>query len=438
MCKDEEVTPDEPRKRPRITLPRIGSPWNNAEVVDQCFDPFWLMPEHLRPFRLTLRAIFDSGIVIPSPREMPCWTQHPPRKAKIGMTLRKVYASQGSTGMYDSAYILVDMHGGYKVIDSKYVPLRDGEYLTDPAYNTDERLLGLVVDIAEGFLGDFIADETKYRRELNAYYPYRRHWEVELVKQLKREGLITIAEEEIVRIEAWRRVADRDSGGKYHQSGEWNTIKPISIEEKLAGFSYLVKHVRAGVSSLKQRVERLQRAKNADKLLIKFDDEGAGSGSARQQLQPFLIPPPGSGGAMEFYHWCLERHGCWAWNNMFNLSTCHQVYQLASLDDIKSMAPVDLPRGNHGLINELTRHAELNLQQFPWGLPTHKLYEAMNGVNRGHQYYTRWARYLLIDLERWYFSQPEDIKENLQTTHLLGWHLSNGLLARCMNMCLPY
>ncbi len=114
-------------------------------------------------------------------------------------------ASTGILGLYDSAYICVTVFGRYKIVDSKGAPLLPGEYLADPAYDTELKLLQLVLNIVKGSLEDIVANTFDFVASLHRYCADRRAWEVKLVKNLGREGLIVMTTDEIKRIEDWRR-----------------------------------------------------------------------------------------------------------------------------------------------------------------------------------------------------------------------------------------
>jgi hypothetical protein len=54
----------------------------------------------------------------------------------------------------------------------------------------------------------------------------------------------------------------------------------------------------------------------------------------------------------------------------------------------------------------------------------------MKGLHVDDQYYTVPVREFLLDLEPWYFRQPREIKERLQTMDILGWSLGANLSSR--------
>ncbi|BCS20889.1 uncharacterized protein APUU_21321S [Aspergillus puulaauensis] len=412
---------------------------------DDLFEPFWLIPEHLLPFRIPLNSVIESGIKITSPPEMPRWYSREERTTKIGMALRKMFPASGesttSSGLYDSAYVCVTLFGRYKIVDSKGVPLLPREYLADPAYDTEVKFLQLVLSIVKGFLEDIIANTFEFVTRLHHYCADRRAWEVKLLKKLKREGFIVMTTEQIKRIEDWRRQEDRIplGNGIYDWYREDSTTLG-RLYEPAHGITQSIEReepppfvtdVLATVRRLKQRIETLESPQQPEQLLIEFDDCDYNSdGAIHEEGKPLFIPPPGPDAAERFYHWCLERHGRWARKGAFSSATCHEVYQLARLHEVKSKDPKRLPRGNHGLISELTGYTELNLYRNPWGLPAHSLYDAMNGLHVDDQYYTVPARQFLIDLESWYFRQPKEIKERLQTMDLLGWSLGANLSGR--------
>ncbi|OJI98233.1 hypothetical protein ASPVEDRAFT_450436 [Aspergillus versicolor CBS 583.65] len=393
---------------------------------DELFEPFWLIPEHLLPFRVHLSSISESDIKITSPPEMPRWYSSEERTAKIGMALRKVLPASGesttSSGLYDSAYVCVTLFGRYKIVDSKGTLLLPGEYLADPAYDTQVKLLQLVLCIVKGFLEDIRANTSKFVAMLYHYCADRRAWEVKLVKKLVREGLVVMTTEDIKRIEDWRHQADRIPPGNdiYDWYREDLTIlenlqKPLhgitrSIEDD-GNLPPFITDVITAVHRLKQKLKTLEDSQLPEQLLIEFDDDGNNDGAIHNEEKPQFIPPPDPDAAESFYHWCLERHGRWARKGAFNSSTCHEVYQLARLDDVKC-------------------HTELNLHRNPWGLPAHSLYDAMKGLHVDDQYYTVPVREFLLDLEPWYFRQPREIKERLQTMDILGWSLGANLSSR--------
>ncbi|OJJ64154.1 hypothetical protein ASPSYDRAFT_84178 [Aspergillus sydowii CBS 593.65] len=385
---------------------------------------------------------------------MPRWYSREERTTKIGMALRKVFpasmASTGILGLYDSAYICVTVFGRYKIVDSKGAPLLPGEYLADPAYDTELKLLQLVLNIVKGSLEDIVANTFDFVASLHRYCADRRAWEVKLVKNLGREGLIVMTTDEIKRIEDWRREADRVPPG--NDIYDWYREDPTTLEhphEPTHGITRstegdesrppLVTDIVAAVHRLKRRLKTLEAPQQPEQLLIEFNDCDSNSNGASHEEKPHFIPPPGPDAAERFYHWCLERHGRWARKGAFSSATCHEIYQLACLDEVKNFKDLkSLPRGNHGLISELTGHTELNLYRNPWGLPAHSLYDAMKGAHLDDQYFTVPAREFLIDLESWYFRQHKEIKEHLQTMDLLGWSLGANLSSRRSKLlCLP-
>ncbi|KAL4942588.1 hypothetical protein BDV06DRAFT_235322 [Aspergillus oleicola] len=414
-----ERTQSTTRKKSKI----VSQPFVHDDEVkkDERVNPFQLMPESFLPFQPTAITIEEAGIDTAPPNNVPPLPTHGPCKTKVGIMLGNA-GFKKSTDV--SAYACVDACGRYTITDSKDTPLEDGQYRMDPAYDTKAKLLRLVLEIVEGFAKTLNADCVRFRSDLDSYFSKRRAWEVNLVKQLAKGDHITISDEDMLDIELWRSAHDGEPETEENFQWYLSTFAPSHAISGHEWISFIqIDDVHDAVRSLARDIQRLQVSEEPEQLLIKFDDDG--KACPRQQVQPHFIPPPPRGDAESFYHWCLERHGRWARERAFHSFSCHQVHQLASLDDIMSKDHVDLPGGNHGLIWQLMGRTEPDLEKYPWGLPAHKLYETMRSSDLGDQYYTIPARDFLIDLEQWYFNKPNKAKKDLQNIELMAWSLKD-------------
>ncbi|KAL5336646.1 hypothetical protein BJX70DRAFT_400434 [Aspergillus crustosus] len=328
-----------PRKRARL-IPFLD---NEAEKVE-LLNPFLLMPKDLRPLPVNLRAVIENGIDIDSPPDVPTWSEPKPPKHKHGL----------ETG-------LLRGYAEYIICDSTGRPLLPGQYLTRPAFNTEEKLLLKVKEILMQFLESLVAVTIKFEADTRSW-----HSEVELVLQMQEKGIVSLANRDLERTRKWLREGKPprpQTGGYsawfdehirpifYNDSLLVQQIRASDSEETGAGYRIIERtnDIIAAPAAVRKRLAELhQMREEPEKLLIKFDNEDT------TNIVPGTRYP-------ETRH--VGKKG------MFKRPTCHAIYQLASLDSIQTRDFKDLPSGNHGLIPELVEHTEENLRKFPGAYP---------------------------------------------------------------------
>ncbi|KAL4885680.1 hypothetical protein BJY04DRAFT_214469 [Aspergillus karnatakaensis] len=383
----------------------------------------------------------ENMVLTRTPPELPSWSAPEPAKKPVGMALKRLHTGTATTKyVYDVAFVRVDSQGSYSITASMGRTLETEEYLLDDLCNTEVKLLRAVLK-ALGEYASRVEQETEnFRRRMRRWRWLRREWEALLVTRLIELRILSLARKDIERIMDWEARDKRGDDGAAEQAwycGSNGSFfgQDVPVQHMVNGVHVsvavpkLVKEVDATLDALTQKIKDLEMAEK-EELLVLFDDEVPCPGPEGPQAQPDLIPPPSAIAAERFYNWCLERHGHWARKDMFKKSTCHGVYQLASLADVKSKAHEDLPRGNHGLIPELVGYTDADLRKFPWGLPAHKLYKILKAPKPEDQYYSRRVRDLLMDIEGWYFKQSEEMKEQLQGLDIRQWQYPKILLDR--------
>ncbi|KAL2822824.1 hypothetical protein BDW59DRAFT_163635 [Aspergillus cavernicola] len=423
-------------ERPQKT-PRIDTPVVDEDKEDEKLSLFWFIPQ--RHTRLcSLKDLVQSQFELPLPPKIPEWSEPVPKAVAVGMalgpaTIGKCWVKQA----YNLALIRVSSSGRYTITDFDGRSLRVGEYFINPSYDTEEKMLRLVVEILEGYLEAITAKCMLYSVSLYEWRCGRRHWEVKVLKLLRKERLIVLSAEEVHFLEEWVH-SEKSLDDSFMLNNRFcskNFLRgtvdvPFHDVGKMGpggvALHKLIEDTKAVIVGVKQAFAVLVEANEAEKLLIAFDGEEISSES--EELQALTIPNPGPDGGDKFYHWCLERHGNWARTGAFKKATCHEVYHLATMPEIISKHPINWPRGNRSLIPELVNYGE-NVQKYPWGLPATKLYAAMKNANIDSQYFDLAVRDLLLDLEWWYFKQSKKAKKHFKDLDLQQWPVtaSRGL-----------
>ncbi|PTU24007.1 hypothetical protein P175DRAFT_0553296 [Aspergillus ochraceoroseus IBT 24754] len=413
---------------------------DEEQILSREFCPSWFIPTEYRQ-SVSLKQIFACGFEIPSPPpEMPSWMEPVPRTVNIGLSLKpRVHRDNSGvyyTGpAYDAAILRVKFSPAYyRVTDVSGESLDCNEYLEDPLFNSELKILQLVVNIFEQHLGDLHREHMAMGEKMRDWRCKRREWEVGLVTQFKAKGLVDISNGVLTELNTWLRKENADDiGGKgdiWDHGDEFcpdnlPVLPPQHKTKRGPAHSAVPKRideVKSAITALQKKINSLQKVENRDPLLIIFDDEQPANNTIT-----IPIPSLNDRDKEKFYNWCMERHGHWAKKGAFRKETAQEMYQLAELAQLRSEGLRKLPKGNLGLIPELVAYDEF-LGIYPWGLPAAKLYAALEHAKLEQKFYNLHVRDYLLDLEEWYFRQAAHERSKLQREILEEWPLGEKLV----------
>ncbi|KAL4795112.1 hypothetical protein BDV19DRAFT_177093 [Aspergillus venezuelensis] len=134
--------------RKKAKTERQSSGDGNEEQNDKHENPFELIHEGLLPFDPTAISFEEIGIDTTPPNNVPPLPTHEPRETKVGVLSGKARHRKLAD---DSVYARVEACGRYTIVDSEDAPLDRKQYRMDPAYDTEIKLLGLVLETVEWF-----------------------------------------------------------------------------------------------------------------------------------------------------------------------------------------------------------------------------------------------------------------------------------------------